>query len=119
MRQHIVWTLLIVMLAGCGPSAAWYQRDVTVEKAAADCRACVLRTRAESTAAHFNETRDSHITGAPATPTELRDMNREQDFNNCMRGKGYRLTKGQWLPKDIKRCRVETCDDYYTTVAGK
>lgn len=106
--KRFIFNLVIVtlLISGCASEKRyWHKRSTTLEQANLDCRECWQEanqfTSLERSIYYQQSPKsDDPFLNDAMNSQYIRDQ--EQDFMNCMRGRGYRLVEKSWLPADAR-----------------
>jgi hypothetical protein len=111
MNRLIIAALTCLVCLGCHSRSKkyWFNAGRTLEQITGDCKECHRQAQAQAHEEHIVRYRDSVERDRPwQMDNELvEDANRELDkenlFNGCMTGKGYRQVRDFPLGAEIRR----------------
>ena len=103
---------VIIACAGCGSGNYWFNEEKTYMRARTDCLECLYDAQGEAMEAAMQDKKEY------GNSPNVHETYRQTVFEQCMKDKGYKLTKDYKLDYYIRKGFVTHNDDMYP-IAGK
>lgn len=107
-----VTLIMLFSLTGCAPTAYWYNKDRTYQRASVDCRECIYQARLKASDAAEEQGRNYDKSSADDKANE------KKFFEECMTAKGYKETWDWKIKYNVRKGFIDQDKETYY-IAGK
>ena len=104
--------IMLFSLAGCAPTAYWYNKDKTYQRARVDCRDCIYQARLKT-----SEAAEQQGTNYDASSAGIKSLEHRL-FEECMTAKGYKKTYDFRIKESARKGFIDQDREIYY-IAGK